>query len=70
MLAPAKTPRPIIDKLNVEIVRILRSSEVQSRLAADGSEAVGSTPEQFGAHVKAEVAKWSKVIKEAGIKAE
>ena len=70
VLAPAKTPRPIIDKLNAEIVRILRSPDVQNRLAADGSEAVGSTPEQFGAHIKAEVAKWSKVIKEAGIKAE
>jgi tripartite-type tricarboxylate transporter receptor subunit TctC len=70
VLAPAKTPRTIIDKLNAEIVRILRSPDVQSRLAADGSEAVGNTPEQFGAHIKAEVAKWSKVIQEAGIKAE
>jgi tripartite-type tricarboxylate transporter receptor subunit TctC len=70
VLAPAKTPRVIIDKLNVEIVRILRSPDVQNRLAADGSEAVGSTPDQFGAHIKSEVAKWSKVVKEAGIKAE
>jgi tripartite-type tricarboxylate transporter receptor subunit TctC len=70
VLAPAKTPRTIIDKLNVEIVRILRSPDVQTRLAADGSEAVGSTPDQFGAHIKAEVAKWRKVIQEAGIKAE
>jgi tripartite-type tricarboxylate transporter receptor subunit TctC len=70
VLAPAKTPRPIIDKLNTEIVRILHSPDVQSRLAADGSEAVGNTPEQFGAHIMSEVAKWSKVIKEAGIRAE
>ena len=70
VLAPAKTPCPIIDKLNVEIVRILHSPDVQNRLAADGSEAVGSTPEQFGAHIKAEVAKWSKVIKDADIRAE
>jgi tripartite-type tricarboxylate transporter receptor subunit TctC len=70
VLAPAKTPRPIIDKLNTEIVRILHSPDVQNRLAADGSEAVGSTPEQFGNHIKSEVAKWGKVIREAGIKAE
>lgn len=70
VLSPAKTPRAIIDKLNTEIVRILRGSDVQTRLAADGSEAVGSTPEEFGAHIKAEVAKWSKVIKDAGIRVE
>jgi tripartite-type tricarboxylate transporter receptor subunit TctC len=70
VLAPAKTPRAVIDKLNAEIVRILHSPDVQGRLAADGSEAVGNTPEQFGAHIKSEVAKWGKVIKEAGIRAE
>ncbi len=70
VLAPARTPRPVIDKLNVEIVRILHSPDIQNRLAADGSEAVGNTPEQFGAHIKAEVTKWNKVIKDAGIRAE
>ena len=70
VLAPARTPRPVIDKLNVEIVRILHSPDIQNRLAADGSEAVGNTPEQFGAHIKAEVMKWNKVIKDAGIRAE
>ncbi len=68
VLAPARTPRAIIDKLNVEIVRILRSPDVQSRLAADGSEAVGTTPEQFGAHIKSEVTKWAKVVKDADIR--
>jgi tripartite-type tricarboxylate transporter receptor subunit TctC len=70
VLAPAKTPRPIIDKLNAEIVRILHSPDVQGRLAADGSEAVGNTPEQFAAHIKSELAKWSKVVREANIRAE
>lgn len=70
VLAPAKTPRPIIDRLNTEIVRILHSPDVQSKLAADGSEAVGGTPEQFGAHIKSEVAKWAKVVREANIRAE
>jgi tripartite-type tricarboxylate transporter receptor subunit TctC len=70
VLAPAKTPQPLIDKLNVEIVRALKSPDIQSKLAADGSEAVGSTPAEFGAHIKAEIAKWAKVTKEANIKAE
>ena len=70
VMAPAKTPRPLIDKLNREIVRILKSPDLQSKLAADGSEAVGSTPDAFGAHVKSEIAKWGKVVKDAGIKAE
>mgnify|MGYP003344757831 CR=1 FL=1 len=70
VLAPAKTPRPIIEKLNKEIVRILHSSDIQSKLAADGSEPVGNTPEQFGAHIKSEVAKWAKVVREANIRAE
>jgi tripartite-type tricarboxylate transporter receptor subunit TctC len=70
VLAPAKTPQPIIMKLNREIVRILQMPDMKERLAADGSEAVGSTPEQFHAHIKAEVAKWSKVVREANIRAE
>jgi len=70
VLAPAKTPQPIIAKLNLEIVKILQTQEMKDRLSADGSEPVGSTPEQFGAHIKSEVTKWSKVVREAGIKAE
>ena len=70
VLAPAKTPKPLIDKLNAEIVRALKSPDIQNRLAADGSEAIGSTPAEFGAHIKSEVAKWAKVTRDAGIKAE
>ena len=70
VLAPAKTPQPIIAKLNREIVRILQTPEMKERLAADGSEAVGNTPEQFHAHIKSEVAKWNKVVREANIRAE
>jgi tripartite-type tricarboxylate transporter receptor subunit TctC len=70
ILAPAKTPQPIIAKLNHEIVRILHTDELKDRLSADGSEPVGSTPEQFGAHIKSEVAKWSKVVNEAKIRTE
>ena len=70
MLAPAKTPADIINRLNTEIVTILRSPAATERLAADGSEAVGNTPEQFAAHIKSEIAKWGKVVKAAGITAD
>ena len=70
ILAPAGTPRSIIVKLNKEIVRILQTPEVRQHMAADGSEPVGSTPEQFAAHIRSEVAKWHKVVEEAGVKAE
>ncbi len=70
ILAPAKTPADIITRLNSEIVTILRSPAATERLAADGSEAVGSTPEQFGAHIKSEITKWGKVVKAAGITAD
>ena len=70
VLAPTGTPQPIIAKLNQEIVKILQTPEMKDRLSADGSEPVGSTPGQFGAHIKSEIAKWSKVVKEAQIRAE
>ncbi len=69
-LAPAKTPRDIIVKLNAELNQILLRPEVKKRFAADGIEALGSTPEQFGDYVKAEIARWAKVVKEAGVKLE
>jgi len=68
--APAKTPRPIIDKLHSEIVRALNSPDLKSRLTNDGADPVGNTPEQYTAFVENEIAKWTKVIKAAGIKAE
>ncbi len=70
VVAPAKTPRPIVTKLNQEIVRALRMPDVADKMAADGSEPMGTTPEQFGAHIKAEVAKWRDLIQKTGIRAE
>ena len=70
ILAPAKTPREIIAKLNAEITRILRTPEVVEHFARNGVEAVATTPEEFGAHIRAEIAKWKKVVAEAGLKAE
>jgi tripartite-type tricarboxylate transporter receptor subunit TctC len=66
--APLKTPRPVIAKLNHEIVDILRQPDVAARLAGDGSEPVGSTPEDFDRHIRSEVAKWAKLTKQLNIR--
>jgi tripartite-type tricarboxylate transporter receptor subunit TctC len=68
VLGPAGTPPAIIDRLSKEIAASLQLPDMAARLAADGAEPVGGTPQQFAAHIKAERDKWTKVIKEAGIK--
>jgi tripartite-type tricarboxylate transporter receptor subunit TctC len=70
VLAPSGTPREIVARLHDAIVRALRDPEVGKRLAADGAEAVGSSPEEFAAFIKSEGEKWAKVAAAAGIKAE
>jgi len=70
MLVPAGTPRDVIARLNTEITQILSAPEMRETLAGQGLEAVTSTPEQFGALMNADLARWAKVIKEAGIKGE
>ena len=70
MVAPLKTPAAIIARLNTEAVKALRGPDIKDKLAADGSEPVGSTSEAFGLHIKTEVAKWNKLVKEASIRAE
>jgi tripartite-type tricarboxylate transporter receptor subunit TctC len=70
ILAPAGTPREVIDKLHGGIVRALRQPEVAKRLAAEGAEVIGSTPDEFGAHIKAEVARVAEVVRAAGIRPE
>jgi len=70
VLASAKTPAPIIGRLNRELVKILHSSDIRERMAAQGQEAVGGTPQQYAAHLKEELAKYGRIVKTAGIKAE
>ena len=70
LLAPAGTPREIITKLNAEAVRILAQAELKERFVAMGAELVSSTPEEFGAYIKSETAKWGKVIRDSGARAE
>jgi len=66
--APARTPEPILDRLNAEIRRLLAQPEVKERLAALSFLPVGDTREHFAAFIKAEVAKWAKVVRESGAK--
>jgi tripartite-type tricarboxylate transporter receptor subunit TctC len=70
LVAPAGTPREIVQKLNAEVLRILAMPDVRERFVSQGVEPVGSTPEQFGEHIKSQMAKWGKVVRDAGVKAE
>ena len=70
MVAPAGTPKDIIARMQAEIARALALPEVKSRFAAVGFETVGSTPEQFGAVIDRDLAKWRKVVKDAGMSAD
>ena len=67
LFAPAGTPNAIIDKLQAEVAKIVREPDIRERMAALGGEPVGSTPDQFAAIVKGDVAKWKKVVKGANI---
>jgi tripartite-type tricarboxylate transporter receptor subunit TctC len=70
VLAPAGTPRPIVTRLNAELVKVMHSPELKEKLAATGTEPRTSTPEEFAAYIKSEIAKWSEVIRKAGVKAD
>jgi tripartite-type tricarboxylate transporter receptor subunit TctC len=70
LLAPAGTPRATVEFLNKEVNKALQQPDVAGRIAGEGSEAVGSTPQQLAGRIKDERTKWAKVIKEAGIKGE
>lgn len=69
-LAPAKTPREIIVRLNAELLKILQRPDVKTLFAAEGIEGLGSTPEEFGAYIKSEIERWGRVIKAAGVRPE
>ncbi|HEV7803136.1 MAG TPA: tripartite tricarboxylate transporter substrate binding protein [Burkholderiales bacterium] len=70
IVAVKGTPPAIVSRLHVEVARILRTPEVRQRLTALGAEPVGNTPDEFGAFIKAEMARWGKIIKEKGIRSE
>ena len=70
LVAPAGTPREVVQKLNAEVAKILAMPDVRERFMAQGVEPQGSTPEQFAEHIKAQMAKWARVVQDAGVKAE
>jgi tripartite-type tricarboxylate transporter receptor subunit TctC len=67
MFAPARTPRPIVERINVEINRMLKQPEVRERLQALGVSPLGGTPEELGKYLRFEVTRWAKLIKDTGI---
>jgi tripartite-type tricarboxylate transporter receptor subunit TctC len=70
VLAPAGTPRPVVARLNAELVKILYSPDMKDKLNAMGTDPVTSTPEEFAAYLRQETAKWANVVLKAGLKAD
>ena len=67
LLAPANTPRDIVNRLHGEMVKVLQQPEIRQRFAGDGADPVGNTPDQFAAYIKSELAKWAQVARGAGL---
>ena len=70
LVAPAKTPRPVVDKLWKETARILKLPDVNKRISDLGAEPVGGAPQEYAAFIQSEIRKWRKVIQDAGVKLE
>jgi tripartite-type tricarboxylate transporter receptor subunit TctC len=67
---PARMARPLVAKLNSELIRIVNQPDVRDRIVADGSETVGNSPEAFRQYMLADMVKWAKLVKESGAKLE
>jgi tripartite-type tricarboxylate transporter receptor subunit TctC len=70
VIAPAGTPRPVVDKLNANIVQLLREPETIARLTGDGGQIITSTPDQFASYIKSEIGRFAKIVKDSGAKVE
>jgi tripartite-type tricarboxylate transporter receptor subunit TctC len=70
VFGPAGLPRPVVDRLNAEIARALAEPDLRQRLASQGAETLACSPDEFAAYLKAEIAKWDKVVRDAGVRPE
>ncbi len=70
IVVPAATPRGVVTKINADTVKVLNMPEVREKIIAQGNQVGGGTPEEFGALIRAEMAKWGKVVREAGVRAD
>jgi tripartite-type tricarboxylate transporter receptor subunit TctC len=68
LVAPARAPQPVIDRLSKETARILKLPDVSKRISDLGADPVGSTPQEFAAFIQSEIRKWRKVIQDAGVR--
>jgi len=68
LMAPAETPKPILERLSAEVNKVINSPDVKANWAKQGAVPMGMTPDQFGAFIKEDVAKWAKLVKETGMK--
>ena len=67
LMVPANTPKPIIQRLNAEVMKALQSTDVRQKLALQGAEPLGSTPEAYGEYIQKELARWEGVVKQTGV---
>ena len=70
VLAPAGTPKTIVDRLIAEVAKVLKTPEMKEKMTGLGTDVVANSPEQFAQYLREETAKWSKIVKDAGIKLE
>jgi len=68
LMAPARTPRPVIDKLHGEVLKVLRSKEISERFAAQGMDIIAAGPQEFAARIASDTGMWARIIKESGAK--
>jgi len=70
LVAPPGTPRAVVDRLNAEVAKVLKTPEMKEKMTGLGTDVVANSPEQFAQYLREETAKWSKIVKDAGIKLE
>ena len=70
LLAPAGVPKPIVDKLYADVLKAMKDQEVMKAISNEGAEPLGSSPDEFSKYLRSEITKWTKVIKEAGVRAQ